>query len=403
MFSNKLCPLTFTAVLCLFLSANSQASERLNFSGFGTLGYAITDSDTAEYRTGKAQDGADDRGSFEVDTRLGVQADFMISHNSSATLQLLAREGGDGDPEVEAGWAFLKKQINDSVGVRVGRIGLGLYMASEFQEVGFAHPLLRPPEETYVQVPLYSLDGIDIIGNIDIGETQLTFQLIAGQTKTKFFDDLDIDAKFIGGINITAETDHWRWRITHNEGSLSVTSANLLALGEGLSQASVFLPELADIAEDFNDEYKDVSFSGIGVEYEQEKLFLQAELTTRTVDQFLPDTTAWYVVAGYRFGSFAPYAYFSQLRQNSKESIDFPDVPQLQEAAASVENIYASADQQSVAVGLRWDFRPNIAFKAQVEHLDFNNNGVSFSREGGAGLVGEDSANLYSVALDFIF
>ncbi|MFK8079491.1 MAG: hypothetical protein AB8B97_04335 [Granulosicoccus sp.] len=390
-------------MLCLLLSTNAMASERFLFSGFGTLGFAIVDSDTAEYRTGKAQDGADDRGSFEVDSRLGIQADYIINHDFSATLQLVAREGGDGSPEVLPEWAFLKKQLNDSVGVRLGRIGLGLYMASEFQEVGFAHPLLRLPEETYVQIPLYFFDGVDFIGNFNLGETQLTFQAIAGSSKSKFFDDLNVDLKLIVGFNLIAETDHWRWRVTHNMGKLNIYSDDLLALGQGLEQASVLFPPLGEVAENFNDEHKDVTFSGIGVEYEQGDFFMNAELTTRTVDQFLPDTSAWYVAVGYHMGSISPYAYVSKLHQSSKDSIEFPDIPTLQEAAIAVDRIYASADQQSVAAGLRWDFRPNVALKAQIEHLTFENNGISFSRENDEVPAGSDSANLFSLAFDFIF
>lgn len=408
--SKKFRQVSSTAVFFLLLSVRAIASDaiesnRLSFSGFGTLGYAATDSDTAEYRTGKAQDGADKKGSFEVDSRLGVQADFQFSRNSSATLQLLAREGEEGRPEVLPEWAFLKRQLNDSVSVRAGRIGLGIYMASEIREVGFAHPMLRPPEETYVQVPLYSFDGVDIIGHFDFGETHVSIQAIAGKRKMDFYDDLRVDMKLIVGFNIIAETDHWRWRITHNRGKLNVSSDDLLSLGQVIATLSAQFPQLAEVSADLDNEYKDASFTGFGVEYEQGNMFMHAELTGRSVNQYMPDTTGWYLAAGIHMGSFAPYAYVSQLRQTSKDSIDFPDIPDpdLQAVAAAVDNIYSSVDQQSIAAGFRWDFKPNIAFKAQVEHINFENSGINFARLGDEPRTGSDSVNLYSVVFDFIF
>lgn len=129
-------------------SALVWAEPMFNFSGFGTLGYGISDSSDSEYRTGRARDGADDSGTFGVDSRLGLQLDAGLSETVSATVQALARQNFDGEftPEIE--WAFVKAQLNDSVSLRVGRIGVPFFMVSDFREVGFANTLLRPPEDT---------------------------------------------------------------------------------------------------------------------------------------------------------------------------------------------------------------------------------------------------------------
>ena len=45
--------------------------------------------------------------------------------------------------------------------MRVGRVGLPVFMISDYRNVGYANTMLRPPAEMYSQVPINSIDGVD--------------------------------------------------------------------------------------------------------------------------------------------------------------------------------------------------------------------------------------------------
>jgi len=77
--------LTFLIALSAFgiaVPALSNAETTFSLSGFGTLGYALSDSSEFEYRTGAATDGADDSGTFKVDSRFGLQVDSSLRKSS---------------------------------------------------------------------------------------------------------------------------------------------------------------------------------------------------------------------------------------------------------------------------------------------------------------------------------
>ena len=265
------------------------------FSGFGTLGYAVLDDEAAEYRIGKARDGADDDGSFAPDTRLGLQLDVEATPRLSVTLQGVAREGGDGDPEAGLEWAFARWLVNDSVALRVGRLALPAYGVSDYRQVGYANVLLRPPEDVYVQVPLVRVDGIDLSANTEIGETLWSAQLFAGQTDETLYSGIELEARDAFGLNLVAERGPVRLRLSHLSTRLGVDSGNLERVREGIAQVTPFLPALADIADDFSGERVRATFDALGLSLDFDRVFLDAEYTRRRVDSWIPDVNGWYV------------------------------------------------------------------------------------------------------------
>ena len=112
------CRLSIVIAIFSFSSTTATAQSfgpDVSFSGFGTLGYAILDDENAEFRTGEAIDGADDSGSFEVDSRLGLQMDVTFNTAFSSTFQLIAREAEDGDVAAELEWGFLRWLATDNI------------------------------------------------------------------------------------------------------------------------------------------------------------------------------------------------------------------------------------------------------------------------------------------------
>ncbi len=379
------------------------ADPAVRWSGFGTLGYVTTDSPDVVYRNVAAGDGADGHGSLEVDSRLGVQANATLSPLFSAVVQVLAREDADGDFTPGLEWAFARAQMTPTLGVRIGRIGAPMFMVSDFREVGYANTLMRPPEDTYAQVPIRTFDGADVIGQFELGETLLNVQAFIGSAEAKFPLGRRIDFKDLAGVNLTLERGAIRLRLGHVTTRLGTHFPDLLPFSQALEAASQQVPSLQAVAKDFTDQSRRGGFSGIGLELDLDPWFVSGEFTQRRIrDSFAADTTGWYLAAGYRWNEFTPYASISALRQDSrKRSLPFPPIPQLAPLEAAATAAYRSSDQNTVALGLRWDPLENVAVKAQLEHVERDVAGESFDNlsptENGR------HVRLASFGIDFVF
>ena len=379
------------------------AAPNLSFSAFGTLGYAALDDESAEYRSGVARDGADADGSLVLDTRVGLQLDTRLTSKLSGTVQLIGRESGDGDPEAGLEWGLLRYLPTDSIAVRVGRMSLPVFALSDFREVGYANVFLRPPEDVYAQVPLRRIDGVDLTYDTEIGDTLLRAQLFTGRSSESLYDGLELDGKGIVGAAFAVERGPFRARIGHVVTRLEITSegGGIEDVRAALLQASATLPDLAAVAEDFAPGRVPLSFDTIGASYDEGRWFVDAEYARRRVDNWVADLDSWSLAGGVRVASFTPYAFVSALDDVEEDRrITLPGFDALE---SGVNMFYEPRDQQSVGAGLRWDARPGLALKGQVESVSREVTGQSLRRASDGMRDGGDDVVLYSVALDFIF
>jgi len=376
----------------------------ISVSGFGTLGYAVTDNATEQYRVGSGADGADDSGTFKLDSRFGIQFDTSLNPYISGTVQLLSRQNAEGDYTPEVEWAFLKGQVSDSVAIRVGRIGAPFFMVSDFREVGYANTTLRPPEDTYIQVPLRVFTGADINGLFELGDSIISAQAFIGQREQDFPNNTKTNLKDTMGANLAFERGPARFRLSYIDTQAGASSPGYDQLFATLSATAQLIPELSDLAEDFNGELKPSTFSSIGLDLDLDPWFLAAEYTQRRIEKSaVASFNAWYVTAGVRWKNFTPYATYSQLRQVSKTEVNLPPVPDLAPLAAPLAYVYAAADQTTIAAGVRWDVFVSSALKLQYEKISREFIGANFLGTDQQQSGNSEDVNLFSVAFDFTF
>ena len=108
------------------------------------------------------------------------------------TLQTVAREGEDDEPEVELEWAFVRWFVSDAVALRVGRLALPAFAMSDHGEVGYAITSVRPPEDIYAQIPLRRYTGADLTLTGSRGETSYALQVGAGPMEETLPGDLRV-------------------------------------------------------------------------------------------------------------------------------------------------------------------------------------------------------------------
>jgi hypothetical protein len=271
-------PVTAVSLGLFAFSLGAQAQDAgssVRFSGFGTVGMVVTNTDDAVYQTGGQADGATTQASATPDTRFGLQADAKLNDTFSATMQLLMRQNvkADYNPGVE--WAFVKAKLGTNWNLRVGRIGAPFFATSDFRTVGYTNVSVRNPTEAYGINNIRSLDGADLLYQGTWGDANINAQVYAGNGKVLNAINSDGELNFLInnslGFTATAEVGNFTFRVGTLQTTLDIDGPGaaapkklfdgLTALGaSGLPGASVLTTyrDAAFIAG------KTARFSGLG-------------------------------------------------------------------------------------------------------------------------------------------
>ena len=387
--------------------APAQASPRYTFSGFGTLGYAALDDTALTYRSSRGGRGTGESGSFALDSRLGLQLDAEFTPALSATLQGVVREDADGDAGATLEWAFVRWFVNDSVTARAGRMALPAFALSDYRDVGYVHTTVRPPEDVYSLVPFSRYDGVDLSVNGELGETLWGFQIGGGSNEETLPDDVRARNEDAYIVNLTVERGPVRVRLSHSSVRAIIELPALEPLIGALRQAVAFVPTLAPIADDLATESIRATFDGIGLRFDVERFFVDAEYAWRRFDGRYGrgDVDSWSLVLGTRVGTLTPYVIASaHLDKDEAPDVELPPVPELAPLAAAIDAAYQDRSQSTLGLGVRWDFAPNLAFKAQAERVSSESRGFSLVRDDDpTAVTAIDDVTLYAVSLDFVF
>ena len=421
------------AAMVACMSAQAEytfADGKLRLSGFGTVGVSRTNNDQAYFNYPGQGGGADRSASFDPDTKLGLQGTYKLTDTVSATAQLLTKYRATGEYAPQVEWAFAKWQATPAATIRVGRIGAPFFMVSDFRDVGYANTTVRPPLDVYGQVPVSFTDGGDASYQATIGSATLTGTLWGGQTKAKYASALrssgtDLDpvlAKVRNqvGLNFQAEFDGgYTLRFGHSQGKLSVETSSLGTLRSGLSGVlagglGAGPQALANqMLNDVTTTGQKATFTGLGASMDRDNIVLATEYTWRSVEKgSVADTTGWYVLGGYRFGTVLPYVVVSRLKVDDVNASLNPQAAALGAAYRGAQGLINSGKvaQNTLSVGARWDFRSGMALKAQFDRVSkpSGSNGL-FLNPDASTASGQDffnnkkKVNVLSLAVDFVF
>jgi len=311
------------------------------------------------------------------ENHLGIQFSNKINSQMSATAQFIAH-GGTSNYNLETDWAYIDYKVLPRLRFRIGKYKIPQFILSDYLDVGYAYPWVRPPQDVYATNPLVSLNGIDMLYIINLGRSKILIDLFVGDgthnsvIPPRTFDLLigtpkELPAEFKGQA-ITFDTKRTK--------GISINYATkTFTLRSGFFETIVDAPSL---------ELSDVpgSFGEVGFTLDIDKIVAYAEFIRRDTDKQMenafPDQDAWYVTLGYRIGSFLP-----TLTQSSvKPGVDVSDF---------------AIEQKSTALGLRYDVAPAAAIKFEAMHV--------VPKEGNHGLFFEpvSQGNVYSLSFDVIF
>lgn len=365
------------------VGATPVGPDRLSLQGFATLGGGFLDTDRRGYLNFGENFG------FDTDTRIGLQLTGRISERFSATAQAVARGSEAWSPKLR--WAYLSWQVTDDLKLRGGRLRLPFYLYSDFLEVGYALPWIRPPGELY-SAPFSSYEGIDALYTLNLGSWDLTIQPSFGYLQSRFTENgqsQSVDMNNNAGIAIRANRDWLSLRLMYSRVDARVKVVALDPLFADLRGAGY-----GGIAQRLEPWGKVFRQYGLAAKADYGDWLLVGEVAYTNYDgSILPEKLAWSVTAGRRVDDFTFYYTYAELHNSVPASAD--PLPAGHPLRVAVDGVRTGirADQHSHLLGLRYDFLRNTALKLEYQSIHSD-----------APLpLGARNANLFGIAIEVVF
>ena len=159
---------------CLLLGTVSLSTQAVDvsLSGYGTIGYAISDQSYNYQRY------IDKKGSFERDTLFGAQLNAQFNPEWSATLQVnvappaLLSDNQNWQPTIT--WAFLSYRPTNDWLFRVGKLRIPFYLNSENANIGTTYTSARLPVEVYATSSTVDFIGASFAKTWQVNENEFT-------------------------------------------------------------------------------------------------------------------------------------------------------------------------------------------------------------------------------------
>jgi hypothetical protein len=373
--------------------------EGVSVSGFLTTGATYGDKQLLPNTEAVSQDGTiENTPGFSADSRLGLQISAKVNDQISITGQLLAKARQENS-NVEADWAFINYRASEQISVRAGKIKFPTFLISDYYEVGYAYPWIRPPQEVYSSNPITTLNGMDLLARFRFGDLSLLVQpyygvsrgaqaLVPQEAATTFpvcfnpniagFDACqpgtvvytDFTADALHGINVSLSTDIF----TIRAGALK-TKVN--APGFGVFQDTA-------------------KFSSVGLTMDWHNVVLYSEAFEReiegTANMAFPNQKGSYTTLGYRIGKWLPHFTTARIKDN-----DDPIVSPFGNDRA--------LDQKSETLGLRYEMGSGAALKFEAQKVTpkEGTRGLLISAPSTAPKDPGDDVMIYGISLDVVF
>ncbi|MEH0666321.1 hypothetical protein H4F18_01505 [Vibrio scophthalmi] len=372
--------------------ANAASLEDLSISGFGSVGMGKADNAVgyAGY--------TDEHLEWEQETLGGLQFDFQINDRAKFVTQIVANSRYDYDPKFEM--AYVSYDF-DSFTARAGKLRLPLFFYSDYVDLGYAYPMIRPSQETYENIVLKGYTGAELLVPIDFENSTLLLQPVLGIATVDEDDSSIGEVKLDKMMGLSANWNYDDWTLRGSyfiaEANPSTTNATAIAL---------------DVAG------QDGQFISLGLQYDNGDLLMNVEGTDVQLDGAFYDTRSVSGLVGYRIGEFTPYIASSWVETTDNEERPHPgQLTDPSQAAAYYQALALNAglnyERISYSIGTRWDVARNMALKFDVTYVDYKDTSGGFNtnlvtQQLGSSTIAtgdfkEDSTLVYSARLDFVF
>ncbi|HWR86851.1 MAG TPA: porin [Acidiferrobacterales bacterium] len=371
--------------------AASAGDSGISLSGFLTAGGTYADQKVLSTTNAVSQDGnIENKVGFTNDSRIGIQLSAKVNRDVSVTAQLLAR-GSDEDFNLKADWAFVSYRAADPLTIRGGKLKLTSFLVSDYIEVGYAYPWIRPPQEVYYANPISTMTGADALVRFNFGDYSLLFQPYYGNSRGEqalvpqeavVNPPLSQPAGTVMSVGFTTD---------------SLTGVNLSFGSDIFTVRAGYLQTLVS-APDFGVSYEKATFTSVGGTLDWKGLVFYTEYFQREIEGMangaFPNQKGAYATIGYRFGKFLPHITYATLDDNDNPAT-LMGLP---------------LKQTSATLGLRYELGTGAALKFEAQQVKPECTGKPFEICRGLlianpnlGPERSESVMIYSLAVDVVF
>ena len=405
----------FRMLICVALALPAMAKAAgdqtagLRPTVFGTFGLTWHASDHLSYR--RSLDQARGTRGGRLDTRtdsvLGVQLNARVNDDFDGVVQAVSRQNATGSWQPRLTWAFARFEPVEGFQLRLGRLGLDTMLGFDSRLIGYAYPAVRPSPEGLAMIPVDYLDGADLTLRHLVGKGLLQLKLFSGDSDPDVVlggTRAELADQRINGLHVGYQGEHIHLRLSHGY-SRSRDSAGIAPVLDALRNIPLPQTRAAADAYDMRSARSGFTIFDLSVD-DGPLLFMTSLFRFRQPQdkQIIASQRGSRSLLLYRFGRWSPYVGYARMRTDRNDgATGLEGIPGLEPLQAALLEARRRGlfDQRSVSLGVRYDPRPGLALKAQVERVIAGQSPVVDDLR--------DTSNerrrltLFSVALDFAF
>lgn len=356
------------------MAVNVNAAD-IRWNGFASItgGISTAEADRAD-ATELRMYGYDDDFNFRPESKLALQASSNLGNGLSVTAQAVAR--GSDDFNVDMEWAFVSYDFGDSSRINLGKLRIPFYQYSDFLDVGYAYPWIRPPESVY-DLFFSTMEGANLQFNGAIGSWDSGLQLVMGRTADELVisgADSTADLKNLVGGAWTVNNDWLTLRAAYFQADTTLQNSSLNSIENGLIGAG-FVQQ----GNDFAARDDQGSFVGVGFKIDKASWLLAGEVTQiKVADSFVADQDSAYVTIGKTFNDLMFHVTY-EVQEDTRtdgitDGVPFPTGTGLDLLVGGANFVADAAEGKNttVTVGMRYNFHPSASFKIEYSQRDYD-------------------------------
>jgi hypothetical protein len=320
-------------------------------------------------------------------------------------------------------WAYVGWQPTTALNIKAGRSVAPLFLMSDYRDVYYSQISARPNGAIYYNNPITFNDGLSAQWDYRARNDTFTLEAYFGKTDVKVAQGA-VDVPHQGGLSLKwgrgpfsmrAGTSFARANFAPTPGGFAAQFLHFVQLGQTLGLCSNCQAVDATRLQTYSHTHS----RAFAMVWDDGDIALQGEYTARYADSLLIGSSrGWYLQAARHLGEWTPYASIGRFWPTSApiglvaNAPPNPSAVQQQVldtiATANATNLNGKYNRGQDALGVRWDFRQNMALKLQWDRYRLDNprwgSGGTVSYAMGAGAPPfSGRVNAYTLNLDFIF
>ncbi|PKI16390.1 hypothetical protein [Colwellia sp. 12G3] len=382
----------YKKLLCLplllfasYVTANDAESDKLQFSGFATIGAVYSDSEHHGYRKNVGSAGAVYSGEvdFKQHSLLGLQADWSIASGFDAVYQGVLRDLPEPSLDRYTTLAFLRYEVNTNWTVRLGRTAPDLFLLTEYRDVDFSYIWATAPNEVYGIIPYRSIDGIDVsyqqrgLGGV------FKAKLFTGSSEAEISASTIVEEiKIEDIIGLSLSFDHFNWLVQAKHSQVTIANepeSNTFAIDIINTVPDFLWPNSEIFSESLLMTGEKVDYSSVSAQYQWQNWLASAELSRITSDsEVIPKISSGYAALSYQVNAHQFYSIYA-FTDSDTYVFDEPGVNEvvLEELIHGVTGLmnFYSANQHTISLGWRWDITNYMASSVQWNYTKVEETG----------------------------